>query len=87
MPILITSSGALMLTSSIQPKKNSQTRSGARCHYIKKRTKHGVRPLTKEPHKPTPNLDIKTKKRALYYNNRPTTTTYIKYRPVDLPPA
>lgn len=31
-------------------------------HYIKKWTKHGVRSLTKEPHKPTPNLDIKTNK-------------------------
>jgi hypothetical protein len=26
--------------------------------YIKKRTKHGVRSLTKEPHKPPPNLHV-----------------------------
>lgn len=64
----------------------SQTCRRAAYHYVNKRTKHGVRSLTKEPHKPTPNLDIKSNKCALY-NNRSMKTTYIIDRMVNLPPA
>jgi hypothetical protein len=70
----------------LQPMVFSQTCRRAAYHYVNKRTKHGVRSLTKEPHKPTPNLDIKSNKRAIY-NNRSTKTTYIIDRMVNLPPA